>query len=161
LHLCRRFPAPLAVAIIDVDYFKQINTEFHHSGGDQVLADVARCMAAALRKIDMLGRWAGDEFMLIAPQTHRAGALVLAERLRALVQDHPFSYQGRPIPVTVTIGLAVLEAGRAANYEQVKLAAAAALARAKANGRNCVEFAAVAPPPADDPPCRQPGTASA
>ena len=89
LYLCRRFPAPLAVAIIDVDFFKEINTTFHHPGGDQVLGDLARCMTAALRKIDMLGRWAGDEFMLIAPQTHRAGALVLAERLRALVQNHP------------------------------------------------------------------------
>jgi diguanylate cyclase (GGDEF)-like protein len=150
LYLCRRFPAPVAVAIIDVDLFKNINTKFHHPGGDQVLGDLAKCMAAALRKIDMLGRWAGDEFMLIAPHTHRPGALVLAERLRTLVENHPFSYKGQRIPVTVTIGLAVVEAGRAADYEQVKLAAAAALARAKANGRNCVEIVAVAPSPADD-----------
>jgi diguanylate cyclase (GGDEF)-like protein len=150
LYLCRRFPAPLAVAIIDADFFKEINTKFHHPGGDQVLCALARCMAAALRKIDMLGRWGGDEFMLIAPQTHRAGALVLAERLRTLVQTQPFSYKGQRIPLTVTIGLAVVEAGRAADYEQVKLAAAAALARAKANGRNCVEIVAVAPSPADD-----------
>lgn len=150
LYLCRRFPAPLAVAIIDVDFFKDINTKYHHPGGDRVLCDLARCMAAALRKIDMLGRWAGDEFMLIAPQTHRAGALVLAERLRALVQGHPFLYEGQRIPVTVTIGLAVVEAGRAADYEQVKAAAAAGLARAKANGRNCVEVVAVAPSPGDE-----------
>jgi diguanylate cyclase (GGDEF)-like protein len=151
LHLCRRFPAPLAVALIDVDFFKEINTKFTHVGGDQVLRDLARCMAAALRKIDMLGRWtSGDEFMLVAPQTHRAGALVVAERLRTLVQNHAFSYNGQPIPVTVTVGLAVLEAGRAADYEQIKRAAAAALARAKANGRNCVEIVAVAPSPADD-----------
>jgi diguanylate cyclase (GGDEF)-like protein len=150
LYLCRRFPAPLAVAIIDVDFFKEVNTKLHHPGGDYVLGDLAKCMAAALRKIDMLGRWAGDEFMLIAPQTHRAGALVLAERLRTLVQNHPFSYTGQRIPVTVTIGLAVVEAGRAADYEHVKLAAAAALARAKANGRNCVEIVPVAPSPADD-----------
>ena len=59
---------------------------------------------------------------LIAPQTHRAGALVLAERLRALVQNQPISYQGQRIPMTVTIGLAVVEAGRAADYEQIKQA---------------------------------------
>jgi diguanylate cyclase len=151
LYLCRRFPSPLAVAIIDVDLFKKINTEFHHPGGDAVLSDLAKCMAASLRKIDMLGRCGGDEFMLIAPQTHRPGALVLAERLRTLVENHPFIYQGRKIPVTVTIGLAVVDAGRSVDYEQVKLAAAAALARAKENGRNCVEIVAVAPPtPGDD-----------
>ncbi len=149
LYLCRRFPAPLAVAIIDVDFFKEVNTRFHHPGGDEVLRQLAKCMTASLRKIDVLGRWAGDEFMLIAPRTHRPGALVLAERLRAMVQNHPFSYKGQRFPVTVTIGLAVVEAGRAADYEQVKLVAAAALARAKDNGRNCVEIAAVAPAPAD------------
>jgi diguanylate cyclase (GGDEF)-like protein len=150
LYLCRRFPAPLAVAIIDVDFFKEINTRIHHPGGDHVLRELAKCMSAGLRKIDMLGRWAGDEFMLIAPQTHRAGALVLAERLRILVQNHPFSYGGQRIPVTVTIGLAVLSAGREADYDQVKAAAAAALARAKANGRDCVEIAAVVPSSGDN-----------
>jgi diguanylate cyclase (GGDEF)-like protein len=168
LHRRRRVPAPLAVALIDVDHFKAINSQVFHTGGDRVLAEVARRMAGALRTIDMLGRVGGDEFMLIAPQTSRAGALTLAERLRALVQDRPFDYDGQPIPVTVTIGLAVLEAGRAADcdqihqavreglrrgadddqvrqsvleaeraadYQRVKAAAAAALARAKANGR--------------------------
>jgi diguanylate cyclase (GGDEF)-like protein len=150
LYLCRRFPAPLALALIDVDLFKEINTKFHHPGGDQVLSDLSRCMTAALRKMDMLGRWGGDEFLLIAPQTPRPGALVLAERLRTLVESYPFSYNGQRIPVTVTIGLAVLEAGREADYEQVKRAAAAALGRAKANGRNCVEIVSVSPAAADN-----------
>src|SRR5262249_44021921 len=116
-------------------------------------------MMAALPKIDVLGRWAGDEFMLIAPQTHRPGALVLTERLRTLVQNHPFQYAGQRIPVTITVGLAVVEAGRATDYEQVKLAAAAALARAKSHGRNCVEIEAVAP--SAPPPPVQPEAASA
>jgi diguanylate cyclase len=150
LYMCNRFPAPLAVAIIDVDFFKDINTRYHHPGGDHALRELANCMAAALRKIDMLGRWAGDEFMLIAPQTHRAGALVLAERLRTLVQNRAIEYDGQRIPVTVTIGLAVLEAGRSAQYDQVKAAACAALARAKENGRNCVEIVAVPPAPVSD-----------
>jgi diguanylate cyclase (GGDEF)-like protein len=107
-------------------------------------------MSTALRKIDMLGRWAGDEFMLIAPQTNRAGAQVLVERLRTMVENHPFNYHGQRIPMTVTVGLAVLDAGRGADYEQVKLAAAAALARAKDKGRNCVEIAAVVPSSADN-----------
>lgn len=145
LYMCRRFPAPLAVAIIDVDFFRDINKSYHHTGGDQVLRDLAQCMSAALRKIDMLGRWAGDEFMLVAPQTHRAGALMLAERLRAHVEGTAFTFNGQRIPVTVTIGLAVLEAGRDADYSQLKAVAAASLARAKINGRNCVELASVTP----------------
>jgi diguanylate cyclase len=158
LYLCSRFPAPLGVAIIDVDMFKEINTKFDLPGGDQVFRDLAKCMSAGVRKIDVLGRFAsGDEFMLIAPHTHRPGALVLAERLRTLVQNHPFSYKGQRIPVTVTIGVAVVEVGRAADYEQVKVAVAAALTRAKANGRNCVEIAAVAPSPASDETLPGPG----
>jgi diguanylate cyclase (GGDEF)-like protein len=151
LYLCRRFPAPLAVALLDVDFFKEINTRYLHPGGDHVLRELARCLAGALRKIDVLGRWGcGDEFLLIAPQTNRAGALVVAERLRALVENHAFTYKGQRIPVTITIGLAVVEAGRAVDYEQIKVTAADALARAKANGRNCVKVAAVVPPPPDD-----------
>ena len=107
-------------------------------------------MSAGLRKIDMLGRWGGDEFMLIAPQTHRAGALVLAERLRSLVETHSFNIQGQRARVTITVGLAVLEADRTADYDQLKAAAAAALARAKANGRNCVEVVPVISTPGSD-----------
>src|SRR5205085_1716061 len=100
--------------------------------------------------------------MLIAPQTHRAGALVLAERLRALLQNHPFSYHGQRIPVTVTIGLAVVEAGRSADYEQIKQAAATARARAKTKGRNSVEIQPVAPAIAGDEALHgQSGVASA
>jgi diguanylate cyclase (GGDEF)-like protein len=151
----------LAVAIIDADFFKEINTRFHHPGGDHVLRELANCMNGALRKIDLLGRWAGDEFMLIAPQTHRAGALVLAERLRTLVQDHDFNYNGQPISMTVSVGLAVLQSGVIANYDQIKGVAAAALARAKDRGRNCIEFETVAPIPIDHALDNQPGAASA
>jgi diguanylate cyclase (GGDEF)-like protein len=162
LHLCRRFPAPLAVALIDVDHFKEINTKHFHPGGDQVLRDLARCMTGSLRKIDMVGRMgAGDEFLLIAPHTHRPGALALAERLRARVQNHTFTYKGQRVPVTVTIGLAVVETGRTPEYEQVQLAAAAALALAKASGRNCVEIAAVASSAGEDTVGEQGNTASA
>jgi diguanylate cyclase (GGDEF)-like protein len=156
LHLRRRFPAALTVGLIDLDFFKDVNTRYLHSGGDFALRELARVLTAGLRKIDMLGRMAGDEFLLIAPQTHRAGGLALAERLRAQVEAHPFVYDGQQIPVTVTIGLAVVEAGRPAEYEQVRKAAETALARAKAHGRNCVEIEPVSPPakapPAETPP---------
>jgi diguanylate cyclase (GGDEF)-like protein len=144
LYLRRRFPAPLAIGIIDVDSFKSINTRFHHTGGDQVLQELARRMAGALRKIDILGRWAGDEFMLIAPQTHRGGALAVAKRLQKAVRDHEFQYKGQSFAVTVSVGVAVLDPARDAEYEQIKLVAAAALARAKERGGNCIELVTVA-----------------
>jgi diguanylate cyclase (GGDEF)-like protein len=148
LYLRRRFPTPLSVGIIDVDSFKAINTRYHHPGGDQVLRELARCMSKALRKIDVLGRWAGDEFMLIAPQTHRGGAVVLAKRLQQAVRDNSFDYNGHRIDVSISIGLAVVDPGRDTDYEQIKVAAAAALARAKGRGGNMIEFAAAIPLPA-------------
>jgi diguanylate cyclase (GGDEF)-like protein len=159
LHLRRRFPAALTMGMIDLDFFKDVNTRYLHSGGDFVLRELARVLTAGLRKIDMLGRLGGEEFLLIAPQTHRAGGLALAERLRAQVEAYPFVYEGQAIPVTVSIGLAVGEAGRPADYEQVKKAAETALRRAKANGRNCVEVEPVTPP-AEAPPATEtpPGT---
>ncbi len=152
LHLRRRFPSALTVGVIDLDFFKQVNTLYLHSGGDYVLRELARVLTAELRKIDVLGRMGGEEFLLIAPQTHRAGGLALAERLRAQVAAHKFVYDGQEIPVTVSVGLAVVEADRPADYEQVKKAAETALRRAKASGRNCVEVEPVAPPPAEAAP---------
>lgn len=161
LYLCHRFPAPLTVALIDVDFFKQVNTNHLHSGGDQVLRELAKCLTTGLRKIDVLGRRSGEEFLLIAPQTHRPGGLVLAERLRAQVEGHAFTYGGERIPITVSIGLAVVEAGRPATYEQIKLAVEVALKRAKVNGRNRVEIEAVVPTVKSDKPPGTPGIASA
>src|SRR5262249_22361001 len=126
-----------------LDSFKSINTRYHHTGGDKVLQELAQRMAEALRKIDILGRWAGDEFMLIAPQTHRGGALALGKRLQKAVRDHAVEYKGQRIEASISIGLAVLDPGRDADYEEIKLVAAAALAQAKERGGHCIELAAV------------------
>jgi diguanylate cyclase (GGDEF)-like protein len=152
-----RYPAPLTVGLIDVDHFKEVNTHFLHTGGDKVLSELARCMTGGLRKIDVLGRMAGDEFLLIAPQTSQAGARVLAERIRAQVESHIFTCRDHMVrdqilPVRVSIGLAVLGLGVSADYEQVKLAAAAALKRAKESGRNRVEMEVLAGSRTEEPP---------
>jgi diguanylate cyclase (GGDEF)-like protein len=156
-----RYPAPLAVAILDVDHFKEVNTRYLHPGGDKVLQDLARCLTSSLRKIDLLGRMSGEEFLLIAPQTNLAGARIVAERLRAQVEGQVFTYRDQVIPVRVSIGVAVLELGVTADYEQVKLAAAAALKRAKDLGRNRVEVDLLAPPAEEPPAAGSAGVASA
>jgi diguanylate cyclase (GGDEF)-like protein len=162
-----RYPAPLTVGIVDIDHFKDINTRYLHPGGDKVLTDLAKCLTDGLRKIDVLGRLGGEEFLLIAPQANQAGGRVLAERIRAQVEARVFTYRDprsgsdQVIPVRVSIGLAVLELGVAADYEQVKLAAAAALKRAKDLGRNRVEVQVLAPARAEERPAAGPGVASA
>src|SRR5947207_30113 len=134
-----RYPSPLALGLIDVDHFKQINSHFLLPGGDRVLVDLARCLGASLRNVDLMGRIGGEEFLVIAPETNNEGAMVLAERIRTNVEKYPFAYKEHPIPVTVSGGFAVAEAGSPADYEQMKHIAAAALAEAKMTGRNrCV-----------------------
>ena len=80
---------------VDIDHFKGINDTHGHQAGDQVLAEVARRLAGAVRGGDELARWGGDEFVAILPDTDRAGALRAAERLRAAVATGPVRGRGR------------------------------------------------------------------
>ena len=134
-----RYPSPLAVGLIDVDVFKDVNSHYLLPGGDQVLFHLARTLAVSIRTVDTIGRIGGDEFMLLAPETSPEGATVLAERTRAAVERSRTTYNGEPIGVTVSIGVAVADAWALPSYEEMKHVAAAALAEAKATGRNrCV-----------------------
>jgi diguanylate cyclase (GGDEF)-like protein len=142
-----RYPSALAIGLIDVDHFKHINATYLLPGGDQVLMDLAKCLSGSLRTVDLLGRIGGEEFLVIAPETNLEGAAVLGERIRSTVEQHLFTYKEHVIPVTVSIGLAVADEGLAADYEQMKHIAAAALAQAKVAGRNrCLVATATAHP---------------
>jgi len=134
-----RIPSPIAVGMIDVDFFKQINTAHLLTGGDHVLSWLARTIGDAIRVTDSFGRWGGEEFMVVAPDTDAAGAAVLAERLRSHVEDSSTDYNGQHIKVTVSIGFAVADAGTPAVCDQMQEEAAGALKEAKESGRNrCV-----------------------
>lgn len=134
-----RDPAPIAFGLLDADHFKQINSHHLLSGGDHVLAWLAQTLQASIRATDAMGRVGGEEFMVVAPLTDEAGVEVLAERLRATVATNVTEFHGTPIPVTVSGGFAVAAEGVAVNYDQLREAAAEALAEAKATGRNrCV-----------------------
>lgn len=146
---------PLAVGLIDADQFKEINRRHLLPGGDQVLIGLARALEATLRGVDAVGRIGGDEFLVVSPETDLAGATTLAERLRTAVEQMPFSYNGRKIAVTVSIGFAVVTSGGVVGYAQLKHAAAAALAEAKAAGRNRTIIRALEPPAG--PCCGEPG----
>ena len=134
-----RTPGPIGFGLVDADRFKQINSDHLLSGGDHALTWLGATLQGAVRACDTVGRVGGEEFMVVAPATDLDGATTLAERLRATVAGGQSSFHGKPIHLTVSVGLAVAPAGSAVGYDQLREAAAALLAEAKGTGRNrCV-----------------------
>ncbi len=139
--------APLAVGLIDADRFKHINSRHFHSGGDHALVCLARILQHTLRTTDAVGRVGGEEFLIIAPETDRAGAEILSERLRLAVEEADIQFNGEKIPLTISLGFVVIEGTFPATYDALREAAAEALHTAKRGGRNRVclrDFAAAA-----------------
>lgn len=136
--LARRSAAPMALMMVDVDNFKRINDKHGHLVGDAVLRQVTRLLTGRLRGGDVLGRYGGEEFCVIAPDTDTEGALTLAESLREIIAFKPVSAEQGELPVTVSIGVAHCPAGPARELKQILLEADAALYAAKEGGRNRV-----------------------
>jgi diguanylate cyclase (GGDEF)-like protein len=136
LRRLARYPSSLAMGLIDADNFRQINHRYLHPGGDLVLVELGKLLSASLRTVDTVGRIGGEEFLVVAPETDWEGACVLGERIRSAVADSRIRYKNELIEITVSVGFAVVEPGVSASYEQMKYLAAAALATAKAMGRN-------------------------
>jgi diguanylate cyclase (GGDEF)-like protein len=141
-----RYPSPLTLGFIDVDHFKQINTDYLLTGGDEVLRGLARLLTSSLREVDSVGRVGGEEFLVIARETNEDGAHRLAERIRSTVAHTPIEYHGHSIPITVSLGLAVADVGVPADYPEMNEVAASALHQAKAMGRNRFEVRRLQPP---------------
>jgi diguanylate cyclase (GGDEF)-like protein len=133
--------SPLAVALLDLDRFKQINDTHGHLVGDEVLRKIAVAMTEVLRDYDIAGRFGGEEFVMLLPQTRAPDALRIAERVRAHIARHPvFAPSGDRIAVTVSIGVSALDAGQRRELPELLAAADAALYRAKASGRDQVQM---------------------
>ena len=131
-----RYRRRLSVAMIDIDHFKQINDTYGHPAGDAVLQDLAGVLKARLRPDDELGRYGGEEFCAILPETPLDGAVKMAEDLRRLIEEHAFAADGHPIKVTVSIGVTELEEGQ--DVRAIYKAADDRLYDAKRGGRNQV-----------------------
>jgi diguanylate cyclase (GGDEF)-like protein len=130
--------SPLALAMLDLDHFKQINDRFGHLVGDQVLVTVAQMLRERLRGTDLLARTGGEEFLAVLPDATPARAREVCERIRAHMEAHDWSGIAPGLKVTVSIGLA----SSPPCEEAVLMARAdAALYRAKAGGRNRIEGA--------------------
>ncbi|RFP61532.1 GGDEF domain-containing protein [Luteimonas weifangensis] len=142
LARARALQQPLCVLVLDVDHFKQVNDRHGHLSGDQVLARITRACRDALRHFDLLGRTGGEEFLVLLPNTRRAQAQPIAERLRAAIAAIDLTDIAAGLTVTASIGLAELQPADA-DLRDLVARADAALYRAKGQGRDRVEADAV------------------
>lgn len=135
-----RFAEPFAVVFVELDQMKGVNDRHGHQAGDTVLIELARRLTEAVREVDVVARWGGDEFTLLLPKTGLTGALLLAEKIRAAVGNAPFRIDSASLDITISVGVAAYPEHGSSGKDLVA-AADAAMYRAKAGGRNRVEHA--------------------
>jgi len=137
LELARsqRYSTSFAAVLLDIDKFKSVNDTHGHQVGDSVLIEMAGILSSYTRDLDFVGRWGGEEFLVIASNTTMEGACDLAEKLRRRVAEHSFPTIGEK---TASFGIAAYRAGE--SVADLIGRADRALYRAKSNGRNCIEY---------------------
>lgn len=141
LASARRYERPLAVMLVDLDHFKKINDAWGHPTGDRVLQAAARALTGTMRDVDAIGRFGGEEFLVILPFTHPEGATILAERCRERLSElRVYADDGTPVPVSGSFGLVCHAVSGDDNSTRLLSQADQALYRAKAKGRNRVEL---------------------
>jgi two-component system cell cycle response regulator len=132
---------PVAVILADVDDFKQVNDTHGHAIGDAVLCEVSKRLAAPMRVYDAIGRYGGEEFLIVLSACEAASAVDVAERVRCSVASAPLNTAAGAIAITVSLGVAAVGNGQSLDVDALILAADNALYRAKRAGRNRVEGA--------------------
>lgn len=137
LARAQRFDRPLALAMFDIDYFKNINDVHGHLAGDTVLRELASLLKAVVRKDELLARYGGEEFAIVLPETDRDAAMLACERLRWAVENHSFNCHSVRLPVSVSVGVAISSA-ETSTPDDLFRAADVKLYEAKRNGRNRV-----------------------
>lgn len=135
----RRFRAPLAAVMIDLDHFKRVNDEHGHAMGDKVLAAVGKLIRENVRVIDVAGRYGGEELCVLLPNTPLEGARKMAETLRARIEAQVHMNGARRVPVTASFGVGAFDHMGVDDADSLLRVADEALYRAKENGRNRVE----------------------
>lgn len=134
--LAHRHGHDLALVMLDIDHFKEVNDSYGHSAGDRVLVRIGQILATGIRAGDTSARLGGEEFALLLPNTNRAGAAQLAERLRGAVEQARCPNADRPIAVTASAGVACYSLDTPENLEQLIELADQRLYAAKQSGRN-------------------------
>jgi diguanylate cyclase (GGDEF)-like protein len=140
-----RTHSPLALALVDIDHFKQVNDTYGHLAGDRVLKAIAAALTGQSRDYDKVGRFGGEEFVLLLAQTAEKDACKIAERLRGYVASLTVPADDRPdaptLSVTISVGVTALARDESRELSDLLAAADSAMYHAKQAGRNCVAFA--------------------
>src|SRR5947199_7347312 len=100
-----RYQRPLALILFDIDRFKTINDDLGHLGGDFTLRELSACVKGSIRKEELFARYGGEEFIIVLPETTQESGVMVAERLRGLIERHLFQYEGKAYPVTISLGV--------------------------------------------------------
>jgi two-component system, cell cycle response regulator len=129
--------------MVDLDHFKRINDTYGHPCGDAVLQEAAKRMTASVRAYDAVGRYGGEEFLIVVPEADLPATLGLAERIRKTLESKPVAAQEGEINITASLGVGASIDARRYSPEALLRLADEALYRAKARGRNCSELAAL------------------
>jgi diguanylate cyclase (GGDEF)-like protein len=136
---CLRHRVPLSLVMIDLDHFKEVNDTYGHPAGDFILQQVAAKIDETIRQEDLFARYGGEEFCLMLRESPADKAVRCAERCRRAIDASPFVFNGTPIKVTISLGVATLVDAEYAQPEDLLTAADAYLYRAKTRGRNRVD----------------------
>jgi diguanylate cyclase (GGDEF)-like protein len=137
---CLRYKKKVSLLFVDVDGFKRINDTFGHLVGSQALAEMGQVFRRILRETDVVGRYGGDEFVIVLPETPLNGAMVIAERIRKKVEDYEFIAQNVAIRLTVSLGVANCPKHTLTAEGLIKKADAA-MYRAKELSKNSIKVA--------------------
>jgi len=135
----KRHAQPLSFIILDLDFFKNINDEFGHIAGDAMLKKIAEICHSKIRSIDLLGRFGGEEFIILLPETDIESAIFVAERIRKTIEKTEFVFETRKMSMTVSLGVTGADKITNEDFDVFLKYADRALYRAKDNGRNRVE----------------------
>jgi diguanylate cyclase len=135
----KRFGAPLSLVVFDLDNFKRINDRFGHKAGDKALKVIAKLLGQRLRETDFLSRYGGEEFVLLLPGAGGGDALALADKMRAAVAEAGLHSKGKPVPLTLSGGVALLKPGELPDVAFDR--ADQAMYQAKREGKNRIVLA--------------------
>lgn len=145
----KRYGHELTILMLDLDHFKHVNDTYGHRGGDEVLRESARRVKTALRQTDFVGRYGGEEIVVVLTDTNRENALTVAEKICRTIADTPVNFEGQQIPVTTSIGASAMVSANESVHDILERADAA-LYHSKRDGRNRVTV--IDGPPEGSPP---------
>ena len=131
-----RYKKPLTLLMLDLDFFKKINDSCGHKAGDHVLEEVSTIFQASIRDIDLLGRYGGEEFIMLFPESDQKTSIIAAERIRKNIENTNLSFNNKILTITVSIGISTLSNYSTESLDTLIQHADKALYKSKGTGRN-------------------------